>query len=79
MSKAVRAKFKCHSIEQYEHSSKVKMGAVYSTTGENKDFSDATPAGEFWMVISKDRPAASFFEVGKEYYIDVSEAVQVLG
>jgi hypothetical protein len=70
MSKSVRAKMKCHTIEHFEHGSKVRLGAVFGTNGENKDFAEATPSGEVWMQISKGRPAAEMFEPGKEYYVD---------
>lgn len=79
MIQAVRAKMKCNTTEQaqYEHgytSNKVKLGAVYSTKGENADFSAATPSGECWMNIDAGVPAASFFKPGKSYYVTFTEA-----
>lgn len=75
---AVRAKMSCHCIEtaKYGHgtTNKVRLGAVYGTEGENKDFSDATPSGECWMNIDTSRPALSFFKPGKAYYVTFTEA-----
>jgi hypothetical protein len=78
---SVVAKMACHATEtsrwgqgeqQVQH--KVKLGAVYSNTGENKDFADATPSGECWMNINPGRPAADFFKPGKKYYVTFTEA-----
>lgn len=75
---AVRAKVQCRSMETTDFGgwkqNKVQLGAVYGTTGENADFSDATPSGECWMVISNGRPAAEFFKPGKTYYVTFTEA-----
>lgn len=74
----VVAKMQCHNVEssksQYSHQHKVKLGAVCSDTGENKDFADATPSGECWMNISNGRPALDFFEPGAEYYVTFTKA-----
>lgn len=73
---AVRAKFRCNSIEDFGGSSKkVKLGAVYApdANGEDGGFTKATPWGELAMTI--DNPAASVqFEIGKVYYLDFSPA-----
>lgn len=71
---AVVAKMIVHSIEQFSTCSRVKLGAVYSTTGENKDFCDATPSGSCDMMILQDRPALSFFIPGESYYITFTKA-----
>ena len=70
----VRAKLKVNSIEQNEWDSIVKMSPVIGNNGENKDFNDATPAGEVRLHIKGDVPASNFFEVGSEYYADFSKA-----
>lgn len=70
----VVAKMSCNAVELYQGSMKVKLGAIYGTEGENKDFSDATPSGEVWMHINNGRPAASYFEPGKRYYVTFTEA-----
>jgi hypothetical protein len=74
----VIAKMTCNSLgtTQYQYGSqtKVSLGAVYSTTGENKDFCDATPSGECWMNIAPGFPAAEFFKPGKKYYVTFTEA-----
>ena len=79
MSDAVVAKMQCQSVETADHGygtlqHKVKLGAVYGTEGENKDFADATPAGECWMQISPGRRALDFFKPGKKYYVTFTEA-----
>ena len=74
MKVKVRAKFKCNSIEQTEWNKNVVMVVVMGNNGENKDFNDATPSGRLEISIHGDVPAANFFEVGKEYYLDFTEA-----
>jgi len=78
---SVVAKMTCNMTEtsrwgtgEQQVQNKVKLGAVYSSTGENKDFADATPSGECWMNISPGRPAAEFFKPGKKYYVTFTEA-----
>lgn len=73
MSK-VRAKFVCNKVEETTHNKEVFMSAVHSEDGENKDFFEASPWGDFSIGIDKTRPAADFFEPGKSYYLDISEA-----
>lgn len=80
--RSVVAKMQCNVIEtaeygppsQYSPQYKVKLGAVYGKEGENKDFADATPSGECWMQINKERPALTFFKPGKSYYVTFTEA-----
>ena len=69
-----RAKFVCYTVAEYTSTKEVKMHAVHSETGENKDFTEASPAGELDITIWKEKPAANFFKPGKEYYLDFSEA-----
>lgn len=49
------------------------FSAVYSTNkdDENKKFWDATPSGKFEVATIVEMP----WEIGKEYYIDVSPAL----
>lgn len=76
----VRAKFRCDYVEDCKHSMNgdghyIYMTAVYSDdpASENKKFTDATPDGSFRMRITV--PAtATFFEVGQEYYLDITKA-----
>ena len=74
---SVRAKFKVTRTGQVQYGTDkvlhdVEMSPVYSNDpgSENKAFWDATPNGSFKMtsIIS------DAFEVGKEYYIDITEA-----
>lgn len=69
MIERVRAKMHCTA-----GGNEVRMQAVYSQTGENADFADATPSGDLRMMISPGRPAAEFFQPGKTYYVDFTEA-----
>lgn len=84
---AVRAKMSCNSIEtttnrygpHESHRStytKVKLGCIYGTEGENADYSKATPSGECWMQIDEGTKAAEFFKPGKRYYVTFTEAPQ---
>lgn len=73
----VRAKFKLASVTEFDGEVKqIKMSAVYSTSGENADFTRATPSGEFSIFIAPETKASTFFETGKSYYLDISEAPQ---
>lgn len=76
---AVVAKMSCQVIETANYGGnkpyhKVKLGAIYGKEGENKDFTDVTPAGECWMQINDERPALSFFKPNKKYYVTFTEA-----
>lgn len=71
---SVKAKFRCNSVQLYEHNKQIAMTAVYSTTGENADFTKVTPSGQFSMNIDQDAPAADYFTPGKEYYLTFVEA-----
>src|SRR2546423_3534358 len=74
----VRAKMKCTSITKTGDAKKpqmqVKLGAVYSNDpeSENRSFANATPSGELSMNIDAGRPAAEAFELGCEYYVDIT-------
>lgn len=66
----MRAKFVCNlkGVSGY-----AKLAAVYGTEGENKDFWSATPSGTLEICISNPN-TVDYFELGKEYYLDFSEA-----
>lgn len=68
----VRAKFKCIQRDIYGN---VKLSAVSSDDpeSENKKFWDATPSGTVDMCINVE-DTREFFQLGKEYYIDFTEA-----
>jgi hypothetical protein len=71
----VRAKFRCESIEYFNYGGReVCFDAIYDDgTPENQRFSKATPSGRLTMTV--DNPAAAeFFTLGKEYYLDFTEA-----
>ena len=71
----VRAKFTCHAVSTFAGGSKkIEMSAVYSATGENKDFVDATPQGTFSMLVAGGKPAGDAFTPGEDYYLDFTHA-----
>jgi len=72
--KTITAKFTCNSIEETTWMKNVRFTAVVGSNGENKDFNDATPAGDLYLGIHGEVPAANFFKVGKEYYLDIKLA-----
>lgn len=75
MSK-VRAKFVCTGIVDYPKAEQkhVSFTPVIEGSEENKSFSKFTPSGDAWLSISYETQAANFFEQGKEYYLDFTEA-----
>lgn len=72
----VRAKFQVNSIIPSGGTVVVHMGAVYSSdpASENKAFCDATPSAYLQIQIQNDKPAASAFKIGQQYYLDFTEA-----
>lgn len=70
MSKAVRAKFVCESVTNYEGSKTAKLRAVYGTEVENADFTKYTPSGSIEVNLTNDAPADGVFVPGKNYYVD---------
>lgn len=75
----VRAKMKVMTVTKGGDAKKpyvqVKLGAVYSNDpeSENRSFANATPSGEVSLNIDAGRPAADQFEVGEEWYIDLTK------
>lgn len=72
----VRCKFKCFqnsNNDKGEHT--IRLHAVYEGEGENKKFWKYTPSGMLEFQCINDE-ASIQFEVGKEYYIDISEVVK---
>ncbi|MCB5187377.1 hypothetical protein LG200_05080 [Methylobacillus caricis] len=76
MANTVRAKMKCNGKSPQHGNVIVRFGVVYSDdpNSENKVFSDYTPIGDLTLGIQLDKPAASAFEIGKEYYVDITPA-----
>jgi hypothetical protein len=72
----VRAKFVVDSIAKTRQGGHhITMSPVCSDTPENKTFWKWTPSGriEFQCI---NEAAVNQFEVGKEYYVDFTEAVK---
>lgn len=72
----VRAKFRCHFIQESSDgaSRTVNLSAVTSGSTENESWSKCTPGGQLSMHISNP-DAFSQFEQGNEYFIEVNPAV----
>ncbi|MGO4496417.1 hypothetical protein AB4114_11025 [Paenibacillus sp. 2RAB27] len=68
----VRAKFKCTLKE----GNSVRFEVVISGSDENKEFWKYTPAGQIQMSVDNEK-AQDQFEVGKEYYVDFTPALEV--
>lgn len=75
MSK-VRAKFECIGIDDQPTAEQkvVKFSPVINGSEENKSFAKYTPAGNLELYISYDTEASKAFEVGKEYFLDITPA-----
>ena len=85
---SVRAKFICMSIERrmsyhwnsitIEHEERemrtVTLTPVSGGSEENKRFWNASPAGTLQLGMIN-LEAAEAFDIGKEYYLDISPAV----
>jgi hypothetical protein len=71
----MRAKFKCEETRQNQYNQETaKLYPVYQGENpENDSFSEATPQGSLEMVVTR-AEAKGYFEPGKEYYLDFSEA-----
>lgn len=72
---SVRAKFRCNSITIHEGDTReYSFSAVYGKDGtDNAQWSKWTPNGSLKMTINN--PACfDKFEVGKEYYLDFTQA-----
>jgi hypothetical protein len=76
MESRVQAKFRCSCIVPgfSEGQKKVTLHAIYNGEGENADFAKATPCGNIDMLIDGSTKAVDFFEQGKDYYLDFTEA-----
>ncbi len=49
----------------------VYLNAVYGTSGENKDFFEATPNARFELTITN-KKAFGYLKPGKNYYITIT-------
>lgn len=77
----VRAKLQCsNTFVNANGDTQIRLYAVYSNKDgtraeENKAFSDATPAAEFSMTVTKGKPAADAFVAGQDYYVDFTPVI----
>lgn len=74
---AVRCKCVCNTKSDNGFNGAVNLtfSPVYSGSDENKRFFAATPGGSF-QFYTVNKEAADQFEMGKEYYFDISAAEQ---
>ena len=75
---AVRTKFVCKEISNSspntdENGKTVKLEAVIADSVENKEFFQWTPSGTISFACVNPQ-ACEQFEVGKEYYVDLTPA-----
>lgn len=74
-----RCKFRCNQIVKSVSGSEIvytaQFNAVHNDSPENKEFFKWTPSGSLSVgVYSDDR-----FEVGKEYYLDITPCEEEAG
>lgn len=69
----VRCKFKCITNVAGDETASIKLEPVLTGNAENMDFFKYTPAGCIEVQVVNPR-VASQFEVGKEYYVDFTQA-----
>lgn len=69
-----RCKFKCMHVEELGSESaphfQSKFEAVINGSDENAEFFRWTPSGSLNLGVHRE----NVFEVGKEYFLDISEA-----
>ena len=70
----MRAKLICQTVEASEHNKTAKLTAVCDGNKENQEFNEYTPFAELKIMIDK-KGAMNFFEPGKEYYLDFTDAI----
>jgi len=71
----LKAKFVCNAVKYIKYCGKksevIEAMPVYSTSEENKTWSEATPSGSLSMTISN--PSAfGALEPGQEFFIDIT-------
>lgn len=72
----IRCKFVCSETGESQWNpgnkvAKAKLNVVYAGSPENTKFFASTPSGTIELATLK----TGLFEVGKEYYVDFTEAV----
>lgn len=69
-----RAKFYVFSKTEFTDGWQVVLQPVTKTSPENETFWRYTPSGKLEMFVRKE--AGNLFEVGKEYYLDFTPAIE---
>jgi len=70
----VRAKFQCQVVHDFGKSKQAELFAVHDNGGENASFAKHTPGGSLSINIDEGTEAIDFFQPGKFYYLDFTEA-----
>ena len=73
MDKTIRAKFRCDEKTQRIGGYNVFMTPVAHGSPENESFFKWAPYGKLEIGVVSDE-VVNQFEVGKEYYIDITKA-----
>lgn len=67
--------FRCDSKVTDQWGTQLSFNATQGESGaESKAFHDATPYGSLTMGIAAGKPAADYFEQGKNYYLSFEKA-----
>jgi hypothetical protein len=67
------ASISLRAVHKYDPDETKKTGCCTQTCEENKIFGELTPMGTCEMTI-RNPVAAAYFKIGKEYYLDFTEA-----
>lgn len=70
----IKAKFHCYAAIPNGYNTAFHFHAVYSQEGENADYAKATPSGNFSLNVDNETAAATFFETGENYYLNIEKA-----
>jgi len=70
---SVRAKFKCHSIDEQNQANTIRLEPVIDGSPENESFFRWTPGGEITLQCLNES-ATRQFVAGAEYYVDFTPA-----
>lgn len=77
MLEALRTKFKCHSVTEYDHGMRLaKLSVVMTDQGENMNFAKAIPIGSMEIGIDIENKNNPFFIPGQEYYLEFKKAIK---
>lgn len=77
----IQARFTCNAIVPSAYAPdkvmNIYFNAVFGQEGESADYSKATPYGQLSMGVDMGTKAATYFEIGKDYYLHFERVVPV--